>query len=392
MRVGLIASPFISVPPARYGGVELFIATLAEGLCDRGIEAVVYANGESTVKTERRWRYRDSEWPPADPLKGMMKELDQLSWAMQDAALDCDILHLNSSPGVTYSRFISCPVVCTLHHPMEDALTELYQHYPGVYYASISHHQASLHPTLDLEIIHHGLNFTKYKVGTDRREYLSFLGRIAPIKGTHIAIEVAKKSGIPLKIAGEIQPAFQEYYDSFVKPHIDGRFIEYVGEVDLAMKNELLGRSIGMLFPIAWDEPFGLVLIEAMACGTPVFAYPGGAVSEIVSPGISGEICSSVQDMACRIPMMKFDPSVVRQWAECRFSAEVMVDRYVRLYQKIMGEAGRTQELIAQVPVPGRMPIRVPNCVRIVDCSEVEQNDRRHRQSSVVTGVGKINQ
>ena len=115
----------------------------------------------------------------------------------------------------------------------------------------------------------------------ESRNICAFLGRIAPIKGTHIAIEVAKKSGIPLKIAGEVQPIFQDYFDTQIKPHIDGKFIEYVGEADLAAKNELLGNSLAMLFPIQWNEPFGLVMIEAMACGTPVLALPGGAVEEV---------------------------------------------------------------------------------------------------------------
>ncbi len=128
---------------------------------------------------------------------------------------------------------------------------------------------------------------------TTKQEYLSFLGRIAPIKGTHLAIEVAKKSGIPLKIAGEVQPIFQDYFDREVKPHIDGKFIEYVGEADLENKNELLGNSLAMLFPIQWNEPFGLVMIEAMACGTPVLALPGGAVEEVVCDGISGFVCQS---------------------------------------------------------------------------------------------------
>src|SRR5205823_8894499 len=128
--------------------------------------------------------------------------------------------------------------------------------------------------------------------------YLSFIGRIAPVKGVHIAIEVARKSGIPLKIAGEIQPAFQDYFDSQVKPALDGKFIEFIGEADLAAKNELLGDSLAMLFPIEWDEPFGLVMIEAMACGTPVLAFHGGSVPEIVKDGVSGYICKSLDEMA----------------------------------------------------------------------------------------------
>jgi glycosyltransferase involved in cell wall biosynthesis len=121
-----------------------------------------------------------------------------------------------------------------------------------------------------------------------------------------------------------------------VKPHVDGKFIEYVGEVGLEAKNQLLGGAIGMLFPIQWEEPFGLVLIESMACGTPVFAFPGGAVSEIVSDGISGTISASILDMASAVLKQSFTPSVVRNWAETMFSVEMMVDRYLDLYRAIL--------------------------------------------------------
>src|SRR5439155_21276517 len=135
---------------------------------------------------------------------------------------------------------------------------------------------------------------------TKKQKYLSFIGRIAPVKGTHLAIEVAQKSGIPLKIAGQVQPAFQDYFDVEIKPKIDGKFIEYIGEADMDAKNELLGDSMAMLFPIQWNEPFGLVLVEAMACGTPVLALPGGSVPEIVRDGVSGYLCTSVEEMTNR--------------------------------------------------------------------------------------------
>ena len=127
-----------------------------------------------------------------------------------------------------------------------------------------------------------------YTAPRGKRSHLTFLGRIAPVKGTHIAIEVAKRAGIPLKIAGEIQPMFRDYYETRVKPHVDGNFIEYVGEADLAAKNELLGNSLALLFPIEWEEPFGLVMIEAMACGAPVLAFANGSAPEIVRDGVSG--------------------------------------------------------------------------------------------------------
>ncbi len=338
MRIALIASPFISVPPIRYGGTELFIAHLAEGLKRRGIEAVVYCNGESTVNAERRSYYSRAEWPLSTETSGMLKELDHVSWAIEGAAKTCDLIHINSAPAITYSRYVPTPFVCTLHHPHETALTRMYERYPEIYYAAISKHQASVHPTLAVTTIHHGIDMTKYRLQVKKEDYLCFLGRIAPIKGVHTAIEVAKRAGIPLKIAGEIQPIFRDYFDTVVKPHIDGRFVEYVGEADLEMKNQLLGNSRGLLFPIQWNEPFGLVMVEAMACGTPVFALPGGSVPEVVRPGISGAISLSAEEMADTVRNTTFRPEVVRGWVEQRFSVDIMVQRYVALYEEILSK------------------------------------------------------
>ena len=166
---------------------------------------------------------------------------------------------------------------------------------------------------------------------------MSFLGRIAPFKGAHLAIEVAKNCGIPLKIAGEVQPMFQEYFDTQVRPQIDGKFIQYVGEADLRAKNELLGDSLALLFPIEWDEPFGLVMVEAMACGTPVLALPGGAVAEVVSDGVSGYVCQWLDEMAdyARDVETLICPSAVRKYVEQRFNAERIAAEYVQLYSPI---------------------------------------------------------
>jgi glycosyltransferase involved in cell wall biosynthesis len=336
MRIALVASPFISVPPTRYGGTELFISHLAEGLSRRGIETVVYCNGESTVHAEIRACYPKAEWPLSTETSGMLKELDHLSWSIEKAAKTCDLIHINSAPAITYSRYVATPFVCTLHHPHEAALTRMYERYPEIHYAAISEHQASVHPTLAVTTIHHGIDMTNYRLQVEKEDYLCFLGRIAPIKGVHTAIEVAKRAGIPLKIAGEIQPIFREYFDTMIKPHIDGRFIEYVGEADLEMKNQLLGGSRGLLFPIQWSEPFGLVMIEAMACGTPVFAFPGGSVPEIVQANVSGSISSSAEQMAEAVRNTTYSPEVVRGWVEQRFSVDIMVQRYVELYEGIL--------------------------------------------------------
>jgi glycosyltransferase involved in cell wall biosynthesis len=339
MKIALIAPPFISVPPKLYGGTELFIAHLAEGLKANGIDVVVYANGESTVDVEVRSLYPKSEWPLSVEVFSNMKDMNHGAWAVADAIKDCDLLHLNNAPSLATSRFVDLPFVYTVHHPHEPGLSDFYSYYPQTHFVTISDFQRSLESMPRMRTIHHGIRIDDYPFQGKKQAYLSFIGRLAPVKGPHIAIEVAKKTGIPLKIAGEIQPLFKAYYENQIKPHLDGRFIEYVGQADLAAKNELLGNSMAMLFPIQWNEPFGLVMIEAMACGTPVIAFRAGSVPEVVRDGVSGYICDNDVQMSERIRNLKIDPVTVHNHARENFSVEVMVARYIKLYESICSHA-----------------------------------------------------
>jgi glycosyltransferase involved in cell wall biosynthesis len=201
-----------------------------------------------------------------------------------------------------------------------------------------------------LQTIHHGLDLTQYQCREKKQDYLAFLGRIAPIKGPHLAIQAAKKAGIPLKIAGEIQPMFRAFFETEIKPHLDGSFIEYIGEADLAAKNELLGNACAMLFPIQWDEPFGLVMLEAMACGTPVLALPGGSVGEVIENGVNGFICQSMEELVERSRQVAIAPGMVRQYAQEGYSLEHMAARYAKLYQSILaaGQAPKISSLVEE--------------------------------------------
>ncbi len=337
MRVALIAPPFIAVPPRVYGGTELFLGHLADGLQKLGVEVVVYANGESTAGTEVRSLYDRSEWPlKSDVFYGNLKDINHTSWAVKDASGYCDLVHINNAPGLANSRFLKIPVVYTVHHAKEDDLSDFYSYYPEVEFVTISDFQRSNECMPLMRTIHHGIDPAIYEFQEDKKEYLSFLGRIAPVKGVHLAIEVAHKSGIPLKIAGEVQPLFRPYYEEQVKPHIDGKFIEYVGEADLALKNELLGNSMAMLFPIQWNEPFGLVMLEAMACGTPVVALPGGSVAEIIKEGVGGYICKDVDEMADRVRNLFIPACLPRKYVEKFFTIEAMSQKYKRLYEEVI--------------------------------------------------------
>ena len=336
MRIALISPPFIPVPPKKYGGTELFLGHLAVGLQQSGIDVVVYTTGDSTVEVEVRSLYPKSQWPIENEIFSNMKDINHTTWAVADAAQDCDIIHLNNAPGLVTSRFVAQPFVYTVHHPHEQGLSDFYAHFPDAHYVTISDFQRSLESLPRMRTIHHGLRLEDYSITERKQPYLTFLGRLAPVKGPHLAIEVAKQTGIPLKIAGEIQPLFKNYFETEIKPHIDGNLIEYVGEVDLRAKNELLGNSMAMLFPIQWNEPFGLAMIEAMACGTPVIALRGGSVSEVVRDDVSGYVCDDVQQMVERIRNLSLAPSAVRLYFEENFSVEVMVRKYIDLYTSIL--------------------------------------------------------
>ena len=181
--------------------------------------------------------------------------------------------------------------------------------------------------------VYHGLRLSDYRFNERKERYLLFLGRIAPMKGAHLAIDVARRARLPLKIAGEIQPTFQEYWDTMVRPHVDGSMIQYVGEADHAKKNDLLGGAAALLFPIQWNEPFGLVMAEAMACGTPVVALSGGSVDEVVRNGVSGWVCADVEEMARRAARPEISPQSCRRDAEQRFSVERMAADYETVYR-----------------------------------------------------------
>ena len=341
MRIALIAPPFIPVPPKQYGGTELFIAQLAEGLKAKGLDVVVYTNGESEVNVEKRWMFERSLWPIKGDIYNHVSDSTHTAWALRDAMNDADIVHINNATGVTFSEFISQPMVCTLHHPLEGALTELYRRFRNVEYVCISGQQKAALDIASATVIHHGLDTTLYELRVEKKKYLSFIGRIAPVKGAHTAIEVARKAGIPLKIAGEVQPVFKDYFETEIKPHIDGKLVEYIGEADMAAKNELLGDSLAMLFPIEWDEPFGLVMIEAMACGTPVLALPGGSVPEIVKNGVAGFVCRDVNEMVDRAKGLlsaPMDATSIRDYVEKNFSVGRMVDQYHSLYAGLLEE------------------------------------------------------
>ncbi len=340
MRIGLISPPFIEVPPKRYGGTELFLANLAGELHRRGHHVVLYANGESHVPCGLKWKYPTSDWP-VDPVREVFKNADQASWAMHDAAQGFDVLHLNDVSCAPFTRFVDKPAVMTIHHTHQALFSEQYLRYPDILYVAIAGWAARRERMPRIEVVHHGIPLESYRFSKEKDDYVAYLGRIAPVKGTHLAIEAAKRAGVRLKLAGDIQPQYRDYFEREVKPRIDGKQVEYLGEADMPMKNEMLSRARAFLFPIQWEEPFGLVMIEALACGTQVLAFTGGAVDEVVKSGENGFICKDVAEMAARIADKPIAPEACRAYVERHFSVARMTDRYLEVYQRAIEERGR---------------------------------------------------
>jgi glycosyltransferase involved in cell wall biosynthesis len=333
MRIALIGPPFIEIPPRRYGGTELFIANLARELHRRGHDVTVYGNGDSSLPCRVKWRYEHAEWPCDPALRSYLINSDHTAWAIRDASRYADVIHLNDAVGLPFTAFVDVPTVLTIHHPHDPDLTEQYMRYPRTHYIAIAAWLARTEPMPHLHVVHHGIPVEAYTFSNDKDEYVAFLGRMAPCKGAHLAIEAAHRARVRLKLAGEVQPLFQDYWEERVRPFVDGDRVQYLGEADFAAKTTLLSKARALLFPIQWDEPFGLVMIEAMACGTPVLAFPGGAVQEIVRDGLNGWICRDVDDMARRIAAAAVEPSACRTSVDASFSAERMTDRYIEAYR-----------------------------------------------------------
>ncbi|MFT3839068.1 MAG: glycosyltransferase family 4 protein [Myxococcaceae bacterium] len=342
MRIAVIGPPFIAIPPKAYGGTELFIAHLAGELHQLGHEVVVYGNGESKLPCEVRWRYPRGDWPPDGSQRQALMYGDHLGWAVHEASLWADVVHVNDPLALPYTRYVARPTLLTMHSPHEEDTSALFARYPEIDYVAIARWLAEREQMPKVHVVHHGLPLGQYEFSAKKDDYLVFLGRMAPCKGPHVAIDAAKKAGLPIKLAGEIQPAYRDYWETEVLPRIDGVQAQFVGEADLAMKNELLKHARALLFPIDWEEPFGLVMIEAMACGTPVLAYPGGAVEEIVEDGVSGWICHDLEQLAGRSVTPGIRPEACRDHVERHFSATRMAEGYLSIYRQLLTGSGLT--------------------------------------------------
>ena len=336
LRVGIIAPPWAPVPPTAYGGTEGMVDCLARGLCRLGHDVLLVTTGDATCPVPRRWVLDRSE---PSHIGNAMIEIRHVVDAY-DALQHMDIVHDNTVVGPLYAwRFDSLPVVTTNHGPFDENLAALYRAAAGrVSIVAISEHQASTASTVPVEaVIHHGIDPEAYPFGRGDGGYVLFLGRMTPEKGAREAALAARAAGVRLLIAAKLrEPAEHAYFDEHVRPLL-GADIEYVGEVGYDQKLALLAGAQALLNPIQWPEPFGLVMIEALACGTPVLAFPAGSAPEIVRHAETGFLCPDVETMTARIgDAATIDRRRCRGTVERHFSADRMCREYAALFERIV--------------------------------------------------------
>lgn len=340
LRVAVVAPPFYEVPPLGYGGTELVCALLVDGLVDRGHDVVLVATGRN--RTRARFVATFAEPQPEDA--DSAGETEVVHAARAAAALeqlDVDVVHDHSRAGPLTAASRRSPTVATVHGAVAgpDSQTELYAslgHFAPL--VAISDAQRRGAPELRwIATVHNGIRVGDYPFRAEKDDYVLVLGRISPHKGVHLAIEAAATAGRPLVLAGTWTiPVEREYFDAQVRPRL-GPGVEWRGELRGDEKRDALARAACLLFAAEWEEPFGLVLLEAMASGTPVVALRAGAVPELVVDGETGAICPAPSDLAAGIEAVRnVDPARCREHVRERFGVERMVAGYEAVYRRLL--------------------------------------------------------
>lgn len=352
MRIAQVAPLYESVPPRLYGGTERVVSWLTEELVRRGHEVTLFASGDS--ETSARLVPGSQRSLRLDPLSvdQLAHHVRQLEQVFRMAG-EFDVVHFHTDyMHYPLSRRHGIVRVTTLHGRLDiPDLVPLYREFPDEPVISISMAQRQPLPWLNWRgTVHHGLPADLFYRGRGEGGYLAFIGRFSPEKGPHTAIEIARRAGLPLRMAAKVDRMDREYFDSVVRPLLDLPGVEWCGEIGEYEKGQFLGDALGLLFPIDWEEPFGLVQIEAMACGTPIIAFRRGSVPEITVEGVTGFIVDGVEAAAEAARRLQgFDRARCRQEFERRFTDERMADEYLQHYSSLLARAaGRGRTAVAR--------------------------------------------
>jgi glycosyltransferase involved in cell wall biosynthesis len=334
----MVSTPFVAVPPPGYGGTELVVHALTQALERAGHEVTVFATGDSRGRDVRAF-FSAPVWPP-DPHAEL---LHSRFAAQQIGAGAFDVVHAHVPSLLAFAAELAPPVVYTLHHEHLPGLSAFYRCLPSIRYVAISARQAELEEPRPRHVVHHGLAPELYPVVGPGGDAAFFLGRLCRSKAPDLAVEAAARAGVPLVVAGRVHPgddgpAWQEALAAALRrPHV-----RWIDEADLGDKRRLFGRSRALLVPLRWEEPFGLVMIEAGLAGCPVIAYPRGAAPEIVEEGRTGFLVRGVGEMATALGRAaRLDRRAIQARARERFSAARMAERYLAVYRSALAERAR---------------------------------------------------
>ncbi len=343
MRIAQIAPLRVAVPPRDYGGTERCIAALTDSLVDAGHEVTLFASGDSQTR---------AQLAPIVP-QALTFNLNIDFVAHHTAALAAiyrqshqfEVMHSHLEYlTLPFAAMSNTPTVLTLHGRLDKPeFARVYRQFHDANYVAISHSQQATLPDLNwVGVVHHGIDVDDFRFYPHSGNYLAFVGRISPEKGPNVAIEVARRTGIPLKIAAKVDPTDREYFEREIKPLLDDPLIEFLGPVDEQGKREVMGNALALILPIQWPEPFGMVFIEALACGTPVLTCPSGAAPEILEDGVTGFLCRTVDELAEAALRVRHDISRMqcRMYAKRRFDAEHMARGYAAVYEAVRRPRG----------------------------------------------------
>lgn len=343
MRIAQVAPLWESVPPKLYGGTERIVSYITEELVALGHDVTLFASGDSETAARL-----EAICPQALRLNTGIFNRDAPLMMLQERGLGAsrgfDIIHSHLDfIGFPLARRNTIPVVTTLHGRQDlPELEPVFREFSEMPLVSISDAQRKPLPWANwAATVHHGLPRTLYTFHPQAQGYLAFLGRISPEKRPDQAIEIAKRSGLPLRIAAKVDPADQNYFEAEIEPLLNHPLIEFIGEISDAEKDEFLGNARALVCPYDWPEPFGLVLIEALACGTPVLAYRRGSIPEIIDHGVTGFICETVSEMVDAVGQVSLiDRQRCRTAFDERFTADRMARDYVALYERLLEDEG----------------------------------------------------
>lgn len=356
MKILQVAPLWERVPPPGYGGTEAVVSVLTDALVRAGHDVTLWASGDSLTLAGLR-----SVYPRSLRTAENVKDGTLYDWVHAAAAIggatEFDIIHNHAGePVMALAGLVNVPMLTTMHCLITSDTRIVWQHYSG-YYNTVSRAQISTVPPLERPqhagVVCNAVDVASFPFSTQKDDYLLCLNRVASEKGTHLAIEVARRAGRKLIIAGKVDRVDREYYETLVKPRVDSQDVVFLGEADHRIKRELYVRAACLLVPICWEEPFGLVMVEAMACGTPVIAFARGAAPELIVDGETGFLVKDVDSMLEALGKIDtIEPYRCRQHVEANFDVPVMVEGYLRLYREIVGAAATLAETPPVAPVP----------------------------------------